>query len=325
MARLYKRGRVWWTWVYLDGQQVRRSTGCTDKAAATRVAHQWERDAADPAYVATHTTLEMALEMMAKDRRARGCADGTIHMYRVKSGHLVRVIGNDTPLSHITARVVDDYTYRRLDEGASRSTIGKELTTLRVALKVAARRGEWSGSVDAVMPDRWAVNYEPRRTALSHWDALALIQALEPHRSQHAAFLLATGMRWGESLRALPGDVDGRQWLVRVRGTKTDAAAATVPIVGPARYFLAWGAKGLPFPAWGNVRRDLAAACARAGIPAVTPNDLRRTHATWLRMAGVEPSLIAGVLRHRDSRMVERVYGRVDPRTLGRLIKERMR
>jgi len=60
-----------------------------------------------------------------------------------------------------------------------------------------------------------------------------------------------------------------------------------------------------------NVRRDLAQACDRADIEPCTPNDLRRTCATWLRQAGAAPDLIAPVMGHADTRMVERVYGRL--------------
>jgi hypothetical protein len=59
------------------------------------------------------------------------------------------------------------------------------------------------------------------------------------------------------------------------------------------------------------VRRDLHAACERAKVPPVSPNDLRRTCATWLRAQRAPPHLIAPVLGHVDSRMVERVYGRL--------------
>jgi hypothetical protein len=68
---------------------------------------------------------------------------------------------------------------------------------------------------------------------------------------------------------------------------------------------------GLLFLPWQNVRRDLAQACDRAGIEPCTPNDLRRTCATWLRQAGAAPDLIAPVMGHADTRMVERVYGRM--------------
>jgi len=71
------------------------------------------------------------------------------------------------------------------------------------------------------------------------------------------------------------------------------------------------GVAGSLFKPWANVRRDLRAACALAGIPTVSPNDLRRTFETWLRKQGVVPSLIAPAMGHADSRMVERVYGRL--------------
>ena len=66
--------------------------------------------------------------------------------------------------------------------------------------------------------------------------------------------------------------------------------------------------------------RDIRAACRRASIPEVTPRDLRRSHAKILRALGVEPHLIAGMLGHADSRMVERVYGRLAPAELGALV-----
>ena len=73
-----------------------------------------------------------------------------------------------------------------------------------------------------------------------------------------------------------------------------------------------------------NVRRDIAGACARAGIPPCTPNDLRRTFGTWWREHEVEPHLIGSLLGHKDSRMVERVYGRMPVQSLGRALERRL-
>ena len=42
------------------------------------------------------------------------------------------------------------------------------------------------------------------------------------------------------------------------------------------------------------------------------------------RAKGVEPSLIAGILGHRDGRMVERVYGRIEPAELVAVIGKRL-
>ena len=46
------------------------------------------------------------------------------------------------------------------------------------------------------------------------------------------------------------------------------------------------GDGGALFLPWSNVRRDLIAACQRAGIEAVSPNDLRRTYSMWMKAAG---------------------------------------
>jgi len=47
-----------------------------------------------------------------------------------------------------------------------------------------------------------------------------------------------------------------------------------------------------------------------------TPDDLRRTCATWLRADGASTDALAPLMGHADGRMVERVYGRLDPEQL---------
>lgn len=63
---------------------------------------------------------------------------------------------------------------------------------------------------------------------------------------------------------------------------------------------------------------------AAVKIRRCSPNDLRRTCATWLRAAGVSPELIAPAMGHADTRMVERVYGRLPVEDLRRRLAEPM-
>jgi len=333
MARLYKRGSIWWCAYYDPGKRRRlASTRCTDRRAAERAAARLEREAADPRHAAAHaTTLQHALERLVTDRIARGRADGTVSMYRSKGGHLRRLLGADLSLAELDARAVDDYVAARLEEHAARTTIGKELTTLRAALKLAKRRGELVIDVEAVMPVGWTTGYKPRATVLCRArDLQRLVDELLPDRAAHVAFIVATGARWSESLRATRSDVDLAAGFVRLRGTKTASAAATVPIVGWMRPLLEMvlevvgGKAGRLFRPWTNVGRELPAACAAIGIEPLTPNDLRRTTATWLRAQGVEPSALAAMLRHTDSRMIERVYGRIAPDALGNVLRDRL-
>ncbi len=329
-SRLYKRGEVWWAWFYEpSGRRNCKSTKCTDKRAAELTLREWERGAADPAYAAAHTaTVETALTRLIADRRSKGRAEGTLSMYLAKGGHVARVLGADTPLARVTAREIDRFIDVRLEEGAARNTVKKELTTIRGLLKVAKRRGEFPGDIGAVMPEGFESGYQPRKRFLTADETQALLRELTPDRAARVAFILATGARWGETDRARRQDVQPAAERVLLRGTKTDLAARTVPIVGGGHDLVAHaqrhaeGADGMLFRPWGNARRDLSLACGHAGIPAVSPNDLRRTFGTWLRLHGVAPHFIGVAMGHADSRMVERVYGRMPEENLRAALNE---
>ena len=62
----------------------------------------------------------------------------------------------------------------------------------------------------------------------------------------------------------------------------------------------------LLFRPWANVRRDIAGACPRAGIPPCTRTDLGRTLAPGGGSMRWSPTA-RSLLGHKDSRMVERV------------------
>jgi len=48
----------------------------------------------------------------------------------------------------------------------------------------------------------------------------------------------------------------------------------------------------------------------------VSPNDLRRTFASWLKQRGVDSAIVARLLGHGSTKMVDLVYGRLDLDTL---------
>jgi integrase len=375
--RVYLRGRIWWGWYYdQQGNPQYSSTRCRDKPSAEAVVREWERRAADPHYAPTdETTVEVAIRWMMADRRLRGRAKGTLEMYEQKAGHIVRLWGADRLLSTVDAPLVDRFAETRLDEGAERSTVHKELTTVRVALKVAKRRGHFRADIGEVMPNGFSIDYTPKDTFLTGHELELLLTELFGYQGARVAWLVATGARWGESDRARKGDIRRDQGLVYIRGSKTDLSAAPVPIVGAAWDLLAFteahasGPAELLFEPWGNVRRDLHLAAERierarivaalkarghtvpgtrltvrriadglatlapaareaierrAAFPRISPNDLRRTTGTWLRLKQVEPHFIAGMLRHADSRMVERVYGKLPVEALGMALRERL-
>lgn len=325
-ARLVRRGRIFYTWIPKPGGGTRRvTTNCTDRKAAEAKARELERGAADPANQAAYkTTVAVACDKFLASRKRAGRAGGTLHHYEVKTSHLARLL--KCTLGELTHGRVESYIDKRTTEGAARTTVKKELRALGAMLRYAKRAGLWAGDVGQIIPE-YADDYQPRKRALTFDEARLLLTEMSQasnsqplprslNRAGMVAFILATGARWGEAVRARREDIAGD--YVTLRGTKTAGARRVVPIVKLTRplidYALEHGnTSGRLFASWSNPTRDIEVACRQASIPKASPNDLRRSIATWLRAAGVDISIIAAFLGHTTSRMVERVYGRLSP------------
>lgn len=260
----------------------------------------------------------------------------TVHFYTFKLGHWRRLLGDSLPMAKVSAALVDKAIETRRSEGTSENTIHKELGALRVLLKTAKRAGVWLGDPATVLPVGHAPEYEPRTRWLSSVDLQRLLAKLPPNRAAMVAFVVATGARWSEAERVEPTDLDVREGFVRIRGTKTKASDRTVPIVHPDAITLldyalkhahgkAWASENKQpytrlFAPWPSPNHALARACVAAKIAHTSFNDLRRTFATWLRNAGATPDLIAPAMGHTTTAMVQRIYARLAPIDLGRLI-----
>jgi hypothetical protein len=109
-------------------------------------------------------------------------------------------------------------------------------------------------------------------------------------------------------------DLEGR-WLLQP-GTKTPQSRRKVRIPDPLMpHLLAARPEAGTGPVvepWLNIRRDLRAACKRAGIPPVSANDLRRTFASWMKQQGEDSAVVAKLMGHSSTRMVDLVYGRLN-------------
>lgn len=325
--RLYVRRkrngtRVWWASWTESKVTVRRSTRCSDKEAAELVVRRWERERADPELAAARqATLESECLIFLRECRAADLAAGTLDMYERKLANVCDVLGRETPLADIGVEAVDRYFTLRDDEGASDSTQYKEWVALSGVLKSAQHRGRFptNRAVAALKPPRLTPGYVPRDTWLTWADGDKLLAELDGVKRRIVAYVLATGARRAEWMRAEGLDIDRERWLVTIHGTKTEGAAAVIPIPRPMRRWLKI-AGSPPFPAWPNAHRDLRLACERAGVPRVTWNDLRRTCFSLLAQAGVPDHLLRHISRHKTTVMLQRVYARQTPERVGELV-----
>jgi integrase len=314
---LFRRGQIYYCWI--RGERV--STRCRSRKAALAVRDKLERASVDPVYRASHTaTVGELCRLTLEEVKRRGRSKATLEYYTSKLGHLVRVLGEETPLAKFASETVDDYIDKRRDEGASQHNISKELGAWRHMLRVAKRRGSFAGDIEALFPIGFASGYEPRRRSLA-WDEIPrLLGAFEktPRLRGWVALAIATGGREAEVGRVERGDISPGLDVVQIRGSKTDLSDDAIAVPMAFRWLLEealkHGSQGYDAPLvgnWANSVRDLEAACKRAGIAKVSANDLRRTHSTLLRAAGAPLDLVARQLRHADTRMVEKTYGRL--------------
>jgi integrase len=304
---LYRRGRIWWVRTDpITGQAL--STKCTDLEAARRWRAQRERTAADPAHAAATTAqLGTWIRELVRVKREQGRAAATLEVCEQKLGHAARIFGVTASLSTITPDALDAYVAQRRGEGASNHTISKEFDMLAAMLRLAKRAGCYPGDVDALRPPDLVPGYRPRTRALTWVELPALLAQLVPRRAAFVQAVVALGTRRSEVFR-LPATA-GEVTAVLIPGTKTAGAYRMVPVLSVYRELWEAAAPYLPLEPWPNLSRDLAAACERAGIAPVTPNDLRRTHATLLVERGVDRDVVRRLLGHTTTAMVDRVYG----------------
>lgn len=72
---------------------------------------------------------------------------------------------------------------------------------------------------------------------------------------------------------------------------------------------------------WLNLKVVLSRACEVAGVDYCTAHDFRRTFASRLKQRGVDSMVVAKLLGHTTSRLVDTTYGHLDVSTLAAAVR----
>ena len=226
----------------------------------------------------------------------------------------------------------------------SRDTLAKLRSTIVQILDFAVRRGlaVRNPAIHATVPATAAT--EAARRSLTPDEARTLYIACEgEYLGPMIRLGLLVGLRPGELAGLRWSDIDlARRILtvghaIQMRGgrgfnvdvLKTTASHRTIGLPSAAVELLAEqrsargptqargrdGSNDLVFPSRSgthleprSVRRALARICGAAGVPTITPNELRHTCATLLNDDGVPLELIADMLGHTTTAMLQRHY-----------------
>jgi integrase len=305
----YKRGRFWTCSTDpITGRE--KSTKCTDLTAAKAWKAERERRKHNPAYARSTTATfgEWVKKVIA--HKAVKLKPISLRLYPQYYGHWARIVPAATVLSEIDSGTYDEFILLRRTDGVEDSTIGRELTAMSTLLRLAKRAGCYPGDLESLRPVDFDATGRQGERMLTPEEFLKLVPKLNPNELAFVCVAIALGCRRSEVFHVEAIDADAT--TVFIAGTKTEESRRTVPILSVFRPLLTAVRHNIPVPKTceKNIGRSLWDACDAAGIPRCCPNDLRRTHASWLKEADVDSDVVRRLMGHKNSELVNTVYGR---------------
>ncbi len=255
-------------------------------------------------------------------------AEGTWSREEPRLNRLVDALGH-VKLTNLTAHRWDRYLMGR--DVAPRTKKLEENT-----YKEVLKRAHYLGAVPSIHPFASIRGATKRSLPIEPLTADEVRKLLDatPKKLHRALFALTVGvgLRPQEVVRVRWEDIEWKRGLLRVRGTKTEEAAATIPMTLFAMEELdAWREdcgdpeEGLVFT-WGgkpigSFKTALKTAAAAAGIDRggsrrVFPNLLRHSFASMAASSGVPIIVAQQIMRHSSSKMLLEVYAKAGAQQL---------
>lgn len=320
------------------GKRTSYALGYISQAEARRLLTVFEGRAADGAALQRFTapssalTVEAVLNRLAEALEVRGGAENTReqlkHCKNAMLRHLPPYLAQLAPVGAVTPPL-ESYVLARRGEGVRNRTIQIELAYLRQAIELVGERPPPIPSLsnDDSRVTAWLT--PAQREAF----AAALPWTTEPASALAVYALLILGarkseilsLRWESVLWHLGphgafffGAVEVAR---RTRGHTKSRKERVVPL--PERLAAPFRAEhkrqGAPTSGWvfpseegpthlKNVRRTIAGACKRAGLPRISAHGLRHSLATAAAAKGVAKVVTQSIGGWKDPETLERIY-----------------
>jgi integrase len=284
------------------------------------------------------TLRDLVQAYLAHERQGLGrLASRTIDIYDQRlDDHVLRLLGSRTRVADLTvAEIRRSLIDRMRAEKLGGSTIRGTVAALSGALRFAVRNGTIPRSPvrDLERGDLPPAKRKSEPRYLTVAEVEALLAKLSPEFKPVAAALFYAALRISEALALTWADIDFEAKTVSVPGTKTDASAATVPLLPAlARELRAHRTrqvkKGLTFvqpdalvfqtrtgksPGRRNALRAVQTAATNAklnpkGVEPLGLHDLRHS-AAGLAFGSLALNEVSRLLRHANPRVTASVYG----------------
>ena len=227
----YRRGKVIWGRVQIDGREHRSSLRCTDPRQAARALEEWKQQLAQARDGAVGAESWKAAVLRWDDEVLATAVKPAVRRRYMASITMLDPVFGELRLNEITIRKIGDYVGGRSGQ-VSNATIRRDLTALSRLLSACCAWG-WLETNVAQRFDRSILKERHRVFQPPSAEELALLLAHAPRGMANILRLLdQSGMRLNEAVTLGRRDVDHQARTVTLTRTKS-SRPRTLPFATP--------------------------------------------------------------------------------------------
>lgn len=311
---LYKRGGVYWSYVWKDGVRYAKSTG-TDKI---RAAQDFDRKHKIELDLKACRPSELNPEMKFGELFARFLADGEVKQFHIERSRAFLPYFAEVPIGEITKNEITRYRKeRRKQKKLTETTLNRDVEVIRHVLFWAVE--ERILPANPLARTRLPRARRIKRPILSLAEEDLLLKAAAPHLKGIIIAAVDTGMRRGELLSQAWEDVDFFRKLLVVTKSKTaEGESREMPLTARLLELLnaVRKARGRIFTfddqPIRSVKRAWRTAVRKSGIRHFRFKDLRTSFNSRLIEAGVIKDVRMELMGHSRNEDTNDLYSQIE-------------
>ncbi len=314
---LWKRGNVWWTYLYRDGVRHQYSTGTSNRRQAEQIEAKLRAELNRARFGVTEADPRMKFGELA----ARFLASGSTRPHHIYHLNFLLSYFSETLVTQITKPMAEEYRRERRLRIPNRpvkdATVNRDLSVLRHVLYWAVD----SQLLEANPLARLKLVRErrTRRQVMGVDEEVLLLATAKPHLRAMIVAALDTGMRRGEITNQRWEDIDlSRKVLFVTRSKTPEGECREIPLTDRLYTLLmeARQKEGLVFQYQDKplriVKRTWKTALKSAGLRPIRFHDLRHTFNTRLMEAGVLQEVRMALMGHSTGSSVHATYTHIE-------------
>ena len=324
---LYKRGKVYWSAIWVDGVRHMRSLETANRRRAETI----EQKLRDELLVKRFQLPQLRPEMTFGELYTKFIAEADVKPHHLERARHFLGFFADMPIGQITKN--DAVRYRKLRHEWHRRKYGKDAkplseTTVNRDLEVVRHILFWAADEGFIQGNpltrvRMVRERRVRRPVIPVGEEVKLLAACAPHLRAIVTVAIDTGMRRGELLNERWEDVDFDRQVISVTHSKTaEGEQRLIPMTGRVHALLASLRKpsGIVFTyddrPIRKVKTGWAGALRRAKLPHYRFHDLRHAFNSRLAELGVIADIRKELMGHSRGGDVNSIYTHVELPTL---------